>query len=79
MSHKFCSECNRLRLTADGKLRGCLYDKREIDLKAALENKSSDEDLKKLFIKAVHLKPSEHRMSDGWGKDNLRKMSQIGG
>jgi len=79
MSHKFCSECNRLRLTADGKLRGCLYDKREIDLKAALGNKSSDEDLKKLFIKAVHLKPSEHRMSDGWGKDNLRKMSQIGG
>ncbi len=79
MSHKFCSECNRLRLTAEGKLRGCLYDKREIDLKAALENKSSDEDLKKLFIQAISLKPSEHRMNEGWGKDNLRKMSQIGG
>jgi len=79
MSHKFCSECNRLRMTAEGKLRGCLYDKREIDLKAALENKSSDEDLKKLFIKAISLKPSEHHMNDGWGKDNLRTMSQIGG
>ncbi|SEM49996.1 cyclic pyranopterin monophosphate synthase subunit MoaA [Syntrophus gentianae] len=79
MSHKFCSECNRLRLTAEGKLRGCLYDKREIDLKAALESKSSDEDLKKLFIQAISLKPSEHHMNEGWGKDNLRKMSQIGG
>jgi len=79
MSHKFCSECNRLRMTAEGKLRGCLYDKRENDLKAALQNKSSDEDLKDLFIKAIYLKPSEHHMNNGWGKDNLRKMSQIGG
>jgi len=79
MSHKFCSECNRLRLTAEGKLRGCLYDKREIDLKAALEHKSDDEELKKLFIQAISLKPSEHHMNEGWGKDNLRKMSQIGG
>jgi len=79
MSHKFCSECNRLRMTADGKLRGCLYDKREIDLKAALENKCSDEDLKQLFIKAIYLKPAEHHMNDGWGEDNPRKMSQIGG
>ncbi len=79
MSHKFCSECNRLRMTAEGKLRGCLYDKKEIDLKAALRNKSNDEELKQLFIKTIALKPSEHRMDEGWGKDNLRKMSQIGG
>lgn len=79
MSHKFCSECNRLRMTADGKLRGCLYDKREIDLKAALQNKSGDDELKRLFIEAILHKPSEHHMDAGWGKDNLRKMSQIGG
>ncbi|ABC76030.1 molybdenum cofactor biosynthesis protein A [Syntrophus aciditrophicus SB] len=79
MSHKFCSECNRLRMTADGKLRGCLYDKREIDLKKALQSKPSDEDLKQLFIEAILLKPYEHHMDAGWGKDNPRKMSQIGG
>jgi len=79
MSHKFCSACNRLRMTAEGKLRGCLYDKREIDLKSALENNSSDEELKKLFLQAIALKPAEHHMGEGWGKDNLRKMSQIGG
>ncbi|MEN6460044.1 MAG: GTP 3',8-cyclase MoaA [Syntrophomonas sp.] len=79
MSNHFCSECNRLRMTAEGKLRGCLYDKREIDLKTALDNNARDEDLRQLFIKAVNLKPSEHHMDDGWGEDNQRKMYQIGG
>ena len=79
MSHKFCSECNRLRMTAEGKLRGCLYDKHEIDLKMVLANKSSDEELRQLFIKAINLKPSEHHMGHGWGKDNQRKMCQLGG
>lgn len=79
MSNHFCSECNRIRMTAEGKLRGCLYDKREIDLKQALLNGASDEELKQLFIKAVNLKPDEHHMEKGWGEDNQRKMYQIGG
>jgi cyclic pyranopterin phosphate synthase len=66
-------------MTAEGKLRGCLYDKREIDLKTALNSNTSDEEIRKLFIKAVNLKPSEHHMDDGWGEDNQRKMYQIGG
>ncbi|MGI5922062.1 MAG: GTP 3',8-cyclase MoaA [Syntrophomonadaceae bacterium] len=79
MSNHFCSECNRLRMTSEGKLRGCLYDKRETDLKSALQNNAGDEELRQLFIKAINLKPSEHHMDDGWGKDNQRKMYQIGG
>lgn len=79
MSNHFCSECNRIRMTAEGKLRGCLYDKREIDLQEAIKTGASDEDLKKLFIKAINLKPSEHHMDKGWGTDNQRKMYQIGG
>lgn len=79
MSNHFCSECNRLRMTAEGKLRGCLYDKREIDLKTALHNNARDEELRQLIIKAVNLKPAEHHMDDGWGEDNQRKMYQIGG
>lgn len=79
MSNHFCSECNRLRMTADGKLRGCLYDKREIDLKTAIQSGVSDEELKQLFKKAIEIKPERHHMSDGWGNENKRKMYQIGG
>jgi cyclic pyranopterin phosphate synthase len=79
MSNHFCSACNRIRMTAEGRLRGCLYDKREIDLQEAINTGASDEDLKKLFIKAINLKPSEHHMDKGWGTDNQRKMYQIGG
>lgn len=79
MSNHFCSECNRIRMTAEGKLRGCLYDKREIDLQEAINNGASDEELKELFIKTINLKPSEHHMDNGWGTDNQRKMYQIGG
>ncbi|NLJ71847.1 MAG: GTP 3',8-cyclase MoaA [Syntrophomonadaceae bacterium] len=79
MSNHFCHECNRIRMTADGKLRGCLYDKKEIDLRFALENGASDEELRKLFIKAINDKPSRHHMNSGWGNNNARKMYQIGG
>ncbi|QDR81665.1 GTP 3',8-cyclase MoaA [Sporomusa termitida] len=79
MSDHFCSECNRLRLTADGKLRGCLFGKQEINLKMALQNGASDEKLAHLFSKAIREKPRCHHMSEGWGADNKRKMYQIGG
>jgi cyclic pyranopterin phosphate synthase len=79
MSNHFCSECNRLRMTADGKLRGCLYDKREIDLKTAIQSGASDEELRQLFKKAIEIKPERHHMGDGWGNENKRKMYQIGG
>lgn len=79
MSHQFCNECNRLRLTADGKLRGCLYDKREFDMRDIMRSGVSDEELKQIFIKVIHMKPARHHMNNGWGDDNKRKMYQIGG
>ena len=79
MSHQFCSECNRIRLTADGKLRGCLYEKQEVDLKQALERKASDDELQELFWHAIMSKPAHHSMDSGWGRHNSRKMYQIGG
>lgn len=79
MSNHFCHECNRLRLTADGKLRGCLYDRTEIDLKQVLRQGGSEEEMLQLFIKAINLKPGEHKMGQAsWGTRN-RKMYQIGG
>lgn len=79
MSNHFCGECNRIRMTAEGGLRGCLYDKREINLQDAIKKGASDEELKQLFIKAVKMKPDRHHMNDGWGAGNKRKMYQIGG
>lgn len=79
ISHHFCDKCNRIRLTADGRLRSCLYDSKEIDLKLALLNCSNDEQLLKLFTKAIETKPGRHQMQEGWGTENRRKMFQIGG
>jgi cyclic pyranopterin phosphate synthase len=79
LSNHFCHECNRMRMTADGKLRACLYGRNEIDLRLALYNDCTDEQLLSLFKKAILMKPSQHHMLDGWGKDNRRKMYQIGG
>lgn len=79
MSHQFCSECNRLRLTADGKLRGCLYEKQEVDLKEALKRGAADDELQELFLTAIKSKPARHNMNSGWGQLNYRKMYQIGG
>jgi len=79
ISHHFCDKCNRIRLTADGRLRSCLYDSQEIDLKLALLNCNSDEQLLKLFTKAIETKPGRHQMQEGWGSENRRKMFQIGG
>lgn len=79
MSNHFCGLCNRIRMTADGKLRGCLYDKREVDLKAAIQAGASDEELRQLFIQAIDMKPARHHMDNGWGNENKRKMYQIGG
>lgn len=79
MSHQFCAECNRIRLTADGKLRGCLYEKQEVDLKEALKRGATDDELRELFLQAIKSKPARHNMNSGWGQLNTRKMYQIGG
>jgi cyclic pyranopterin phosphate synthase len=81
VSNHFCSTCNRLRLTADGKLRVCLLKDEEIDLKKALREKCSDLDLEKLIHQAILLKPRHHDLActDRHLKKCLREMSAIGG
>jgi len=75
----FCSRCNRMRLTPDGKLRPCLLREDEIDLKIPLRNGASIEELKCLILKAVASKPERHRLNEGTARLVKRKMSQIGG
>ncbi len=74
LSRHFCSECNRLRLTADGKLRPCLFSDRELDIRAALQE-GGEEGAYACFLEALDLKPDEHHDKVG----TERKMSQIGG
>ncbi len=79
MSNHFCGSCNRIRMTADGSLRGCLYENAEVNLKSALLDGASDQELKNLFIKTIKNKAPRHQMNSGWGSENERKMYQIGG
>jgi cyclic pyranopterin phosphate synthase len=74
LSHPFCDECNRLRLTADGQLRTCLFSDDEIDVRHVLRH-GTDAGLPSLLRAALALKPESHDMRVG----TLRGMSQIGG
>ncbi len=75
----FCSRCNRMRLTSDGKLRPCLLGEDEIDLKTPLRNNASIEELKRLILKAIASKPEHHHLERGNIRLVKQKMSQIGG
>ncbi len=81
VSSHFCSTCNRLRLTSDGKLRVCLLNEAEVDLKKALRENSSDTELEKLIRDAVLLKPKQHDLvcTESSLKKCYRTMSEIGG
>ncbi|CAH2214906.1 GTP 3',8-cyclase MoaA [Tepidibacter aestuarii] len=74
ISCKFCSNCNRVRLTSDGKLKLCLHSEEEIDLKTPIRN---GEDIKTLIIDAISKKPKEHHLENG--EYITRNMIAIGG
>lgn len=79
LTHHFCGDCNRLRLTADGKLRPCLFSETEIDLKAPLRNGASDGEIERLLRLSVEIKPEGHSGLHALGSDYQRPMSKIGG
>jgi len=78
VSEHFCFHCNRLRLTADGKLRPCLLAEDEIDLKQPLRNGISLVRLKQLIEEAVASKPERHRLAEGYMPKD-RPLTQVGG
>ena len=75
----FCADCNRIRLTADGKLRTCLFSLREHDLRGPLRAGASDEELAERLRAAVATKELKHNITDGLFVKPERTMSQIGG
>ncbi|MFC1902692.1 GTP 3',8-cyclase MoaA [Chloroflexota bacterium] len=78
VSEHFCFHCNRLRLTADGKLRPCLLAEDEVDLREPLRNGVSSDGLKQLIEEAVAKKPLQHHLADGCVPKD-RPFSQVGG
>ena len=79
VSEPFCSECDRLRLTSDGKLRNCLFALEETDLKSILRNGGTDEDLRVAFHKSVQTKKPGHLIGQKEFIKPKKTMSQIGG
>ncbi len=75
----FCGRCNRLRLTARGTLRPCLFSSAEVDLRPALRAGCADADLHDLFDRALGVKPRSHELSAQPRKHMLPTMIDLGG
>ncbi len=78
VSAPYCGNCNRMRLTADGKFHLCLLNDDELDVKAALMNGGGQEKVAQILLKAVALKPTGHRLLQGRSTTE-RLMHQLGG
>ncbi|HEY7413659.1 MAG TPA: GTP 3',8-cyclase MoaA [Ktedonobacteraceae bacterium] len=79
VSEPFCSTCDRIRLTADGQLRTCLFATEETDLRAVIRSDASDETLAQTLRQAVWKKELKHYIGDKRFKRANRSMSMIGG
>ena len=79
ISHAFCGNCNRVRLTAEGMLKPCLCYREGADMKALLRSGASDEKIKDTMAAVITSKPLRHNFCDGGGGSENRKMVQIGG
>ena len=79
VSEPFCSSCDRIRVTADGQLRTCLFSRREWDLKTPLREGAGDDELIEVLRFAVRHKELKHRINDPGFVRASRSMSQIGG
>jgi len=79
VSEPFCADCNRIRVTADGQLRTCLFSLRETDLRAVLRSGASDDELENAVRDAVWRKELKHYVGDPGFVQPARTMSAIGG
>ncbi len=79
VSEPFCASCDRIRLTAEGGLRTCLFSEEETDLRAILRGGGSDDDLAAALHAAVQHKELKHYINDTRFKRTKRSMSMIGG
>jgi cyclic pyranopterin phosphate synthase len=78
MSHNYCDRCNRMRLTADGQLRPCLFGSLQTNLRDPLR---AGEDLTPHIVRTLQIKPERHYLIQGsdLGSGGLVALSQTGG
>ena len=80
MTHKFCDQCNRVRMTAEGFLKACLQYQTGTDLKNLMRSGCTDDELTEAIQKVIWEKPvSHHFTSEEIETDECKLMSQIGG
>lgn len=80
LSHRFCGECNRIRLTSQGFLKTCLQYETGIDLKKLLRSGADDEEILRAAEAAIRAKPAGHHFCQAAEPGEEQKnMSQIGG
>jgi cyclic pyranopterin phosphate synthase len=79
LSHDYCERCNRVRLTADGRLRLCLFGDHALDLRTPLRNGATTAQLAALLQSAMLIKPERHHLRLGESGSRMRAFSEIGG
>jgi cyclic pyranopterin phosphate synthase len=79
LSHDYCERCNRVRLSADGRLRLCLFGDNDIDLRTPVRSGASREDLTAIFRGSMYTKPERHHLRLGEQASRMRAFSEIGG
>ena len=79
VSEPFCGDCNRVRLTADGRLRTCLFSLNETDLRSPIRAGADDDELEQIIREAVWRKELKHHVGEPGFIQPTRSMSAIGG
>lgn len=79
ITHHFCDDCNRLRMTCDGMIRPCLFSSHMIDLKKAFTLINPEKEIRRLLIKAITEKPQGHQILEGSRSQSPLTMAEIGG
>ncbi len=79
LSHDYCERCNRVRLTADGRLRLCLFGDHAVDLRGPLRAGAGTEELADLLRASMLIKPERHHLRLGEASSRMRAFSEIGG
>jgi cyclic pyranopterin phosphate synthase len=79
VSEPFCGDCNRIRLTADGRLRTCLFSLNETDLRSPMRDGADDDELEQVIRDAVWRKELKHHVGEPGFIQPMRTMSAIGG
>ena len=79
LSHDYCDTCNRVRLSADGRLKLCLFGDHFIDFRTPLRDGAGDDTLIGIFRGAMYVKPERHHLDIGHTASAMRALSEIGG